>query len=196
MSEQENLQLFSDNQLLSSYYASKDKQYFGVLYKRYTAFVFSVSLKYLKDKDEAKDMSMHVFEKLLLIIKKQEIENFKAWLYTVIKNECLMKLRQAGKMVQIQKDFVQFSKNNMEFDEVLHQFNEQKSEILFEELNKAIQKLNNEQRKCIEMFYIQEKSYKEVAEATGYDLKQVKTYLQNGKRNLKLILEQKQKSNE
>ena len=48
--------------------------------------------------------------------------------------------------------------------------------------------LNPEQKQTVELFYLQEKSYKEIVDQTGFSMNDVKSYIQNGKRNLKIML--------
>lgn len=64
-------------------------------------------------------------------------------------------------------------------------------ERMLKDLEEAMQHLKKEQKTCIRMFYLQRKSYQSIAEETGFNLLQVKSYIQNGKRNLRLLLEKK-----
>ena len=179
----------TDLELIASYRQSGDNVYVGELYKRYSHLVYGVCLKYLKDEDDSKDAVMLVFEKLLDDLKKYQIENFKSWLHTTAKNHCLMKLRSEQsiflKTEELKKDYPVI----MESDNDLHLDNENENEFYLNHLGKAVEQLNNEQRICIEMFYLNGKCYQDVAETTGYSMKQVKSYLQNGKRNLKIIIQ-------
>lgn len=182
-----NIEQFSDAQLIDKYKLIHDKSIVGELYKRHTSFVFLVCMKYLKNKQESQDAVMQIFEKLFDLLLKHNIENFKPWLHTVTKNYCLLQIRNFShsqkKEQELKKDLKNFVEN---FDEV-NLINEK--EIKLNQLEKAIEKLNTEQQECINLFYIQEKSYKEIADITGYDIKNVKSFIQNGKRNIKLILE-------
>jgi RNA polymerase sigma-70 factor (ECF subfamily) len=149
-------------------------------------------MKYLKDEEESKDAVMQIFENLLVSLDKQEIGYFKSWIYTVSKNHCLMFLRKSG---SIEKAKMQYQENIrqevMESADIFHLHNKMDIEDRIPGLQIAIGKLNEEQRRCIELLYLQDKSYQEVAMITGYSLKQVKSYIQNGKRNLKNYLETK-----
>ena len=163
-------------------------QVLGLLFKRYTHLVFGVCLKYLKDEDESKDAVMQVFEKLVTDLKKYPVENFKSWLHTVAKNHCLMQLRS-----QKGRHFQSFpgDEEGLEIVEsytALHPGNEGKEEKLVL-MEKAIQALNDEQRTCVQLFFLEEMSYQEVSLKTGYSLLQVKSYIQNGKRNLRIFME-------
>jgi RNA polymerase sigma factor (sigma-70 family) len=59
-----------------------------------------------------------------------------------------------------------------------------------ETLKKCIDQLKDEQKECIKLFYLEEKCYQEIAESTSYELKKVKSYIQNGKRNLRICMDQ------
>lgn len=160
----------------------------GEIFKRYAVLVNGVCLKYLKDPAKAEDLMMEIFEKLSAKIKKSEIGNFKPWLYQVTKNECLMTLRKTKKEQSgdLDKALI-FEQDESELNLNAVLIKETKLNLLEE----AIGELKEDQKKCIELFYLSKKSYDEVAIISGLDLKKVKSHIQNGKRNLKLILEQK-----
>ena len=56
-------------------------------------------------------------------------------------------------------------------------------------LEKCIEELQDEQKQCVELFYIRKKPYQTIVESTGFEMKKVKSYIQNGKRNLKICME-------
>lgn len=178
----------SDIELISLYKLNRDKSLVGELYKRYSGFCFGVSLKYLKDEDESHDAVMGVFEKLFDLLLKHDIENFRSWLYSVAKNHCLLELRNSKKLTR-HYDEGQVSYDIMENRAFVYQDSVDQPEQTLQELERAIPQLSDEQRTCIELFYLQDKSYQEVSQVTGYDMKKVKSYIQNGKRNLKIMLE-------
>ena len=161
----------------------------GILYKRYAHLVLGLSIKYLKDEDEAKDAVMHIFEKLMSDLLKYEVQYFKSWLYTFSKNHCLMVLRTKQSRLGKEIDLQIHASSFMETETNLHLNTYETREGEYNALDKAMGELNNEQRKCIELFYLKEKSYQEIAQSTGYTLNEVKSFIQNGKRNLKIKLE-------
>ena len=181
----------NDKQLLDAFKENADTAYIGELYQRYAHLVFGVCMKYLKNEDESKDAAMQVFEKLFTEILKHEVDNFKGWLYTIAKNHCLMMLRSSKLSIIHQADLKKDLSEIMESDSFLHPDNTMEREAQIGYLEEGIATLNPEQRACVEMFYLNDKSYQEVAELTGYDLNQVKSYIQNGKRNLKIYLQSK-----
>jgi len=180
----------TDEELILAFQQHQDNQYFGELFQRYTHLIFGVCMKYLRDEENAKDAVMQVFEKLYDDLNQLEIHNFKSWIYTVAKNHCLMKLRK-GKTIL--KEGVQYRKiiqsDFMELAVEIHHNSAKEQEEKFDQLHKAISLLNDKQRECIELLYLQNNSYKQVAEITGYSMKHVKSHIQNGKRNLKNYLE-------
>ena len=160
----------------------------GELYKRYAHLVFGLCMKYLKSEPAAKDMAMQVFEKLLLKLADQEVENFKSWLYVLTKNECLMQLRK--EKVNGNQRFLPLEGGHfMENDLMEHPDTEDLLEQDLTKLETCIGKLKQEQEICIRLFYLEKKSYQEIEASTGYALKKVKSYIQNGKRNLKICVE-------
>lgn len=182
------LKPLSDLELVLKFKESGDNSYLGEIFERYTHLVFGVCLKYLQDHDESKDAVMAIFEKLIDDLKKHEIANFKSWLHSVAKNHCLMFLRTQKSVSFKNEEFKIHSNQFMESDEFLHLFEENKTEKEIGNLNDALKDLNEEQKLCIDLFYLKEKSYQEVSEETGFTMNQVKSFIQNGKRNLKIYL--------
>ena len=183
-----NIQNYSDSELISAYKKSDDNSLVGELYKRYSHLVYGVCLKYLKNEDEAKDAVLQIFENLLDDLKKHDISNFKSWLHSVARNHCLMFLR---KLQTVQKRVNEYEATYVEEESFSAPFtvhDKEEKEVMLTKLEEAITLLKDEQRICIELFFLKEKCYTEVAEITGYDLKKVKSYIQNGKRNLANIM--------
>lgn len=178
----------SDEQLVKLYQQDGDLDVLAKLYQRYTGLVFGVCLKYLKNEEDSQDAVMQIFEKLVDSLKKHEVANFKSWLHVLTKNHCLMWLRsQKNKyMNDIQQINIE---KNVEFSYELHPLSENKLEQDIEKLKLAIKSLPEGQKQCIEMFYLEQKCYKDIVDLTGFDLKKVKSYIQNGRRNLKIHME-------
>lgn len=157
----------------------------GELFQRYSLLVFGLCLKYHKNKQRAEDATMDIFEKLNDKIKRSDIKHFRNWLHSVARNECLMSLRKKG-LKESEIDTALITEADQGGEELkLAELNERKLTLL----EKAIGELKDEQKQCIELFYLKKKSYDDVSTETGFELKKVKSYIQNGKRNLKLILE-------
>ena len=143
-------------------------------------------MKYLKNEEEAKDAVQQIFLKAITELHKYEVEYFKSWLYMVAKNHCLMKLRdKPGKVVDIKEQML--LANEDDHDIKIHLHKDKQLELV----TVSLQELNPEQKLCVTLFYLEKKTYQEISEQTGYSLMQVKTYIQNGKRNLKILLEKK-----
>jgi len=175
-----------DAKCISEYKNSGSLDVLGRLYEPYMPLVYGVALKYLKDKDLSKDVVMQVFEVLIEKIKAHEIANFKSWLYVLSRNHCLMLLRkdQKNKVISLDDSF-------MESEPFLHHDNGIDREAQLSAMEKCLDTLDELQKQSIHLFYIQQMCYAQVAEKTGYDLKKVKSYIQNGKRNLKICIEKK-----
>ena len=174
----------SDSELLLQYKSAGDVRILGELFSRYTSLIYGVCLKYLKDRDDSKDAVMQVFEKLVVTLREHEIENFKSWLYVTSRNHCLMQIRaKKGKMTE------EISTNLMENDLILHLEEESELEGNLSKLEKCIEQLASEQKHCVQLFYLDQKCYKDITGQTGFDLNKVKSFIQNGKRNLKICME-------
>lgn len=185
------LSTYSDEQLIVLYQQKNDAVYIGELFKRYSILVYGLSYKYMRNEIDAQESVSEIFEHLLLKLKTQEVSFFKSWLYSLSKNRLLRKIEKNKSL-----EFIELENNSEKFMEndtstYLNSV-EEKSELL----QKAISNLTEEQRTCIELFYYQQKTYLEVASITSYDLNKVKSAIQNGKRNLKIFMEEKQQKNE
>jgi RNA polymerase sigma factor (sigma-70 family) len=181
-----------DKDLLLEFRKTNNNAAVGILYKRYSHLVFGLCMKYLKSQEDAEDMVIHIFTKLLDDLQKHEIEYFKSWLYTYSKNHCLMQLRSFRSKLEKDLAYQENVKTLMESPDELHLNNGEREKQL-QILESAIENLSKEQKICIRMFYLSNKSYQEISEATGYSVNNVKSFIQNGKRNLKIRLE-KEKS--
>ncbi len=179
----------SDKELITEYKHTKNNVFVGILYKRYSHLVLGLSFKYLKDEDEAKDAVMQIFEKLLVDLLKFNIEYFKSWLYSFSKNHCLMILRTKQSKLKKEINLQVHADSFMETETNSHPNRAEEKEVQYSLLEQAIEELNEDQRKCIKLFYLKEWSYNEIANETGYSLNEVKSFIQNGKRNLKIKLE-------
>ena len=175
-----------DEELLQYYRKRGEVVYLAAVYKRYISLVYGIALKYLKRPEDAQDAVMQLFEELVEKVKKHEINHFKSWLYTCTRNYCLMELRKKRRDLSVSLDDAV-----MEFCVEFHPYGEEEQEQRAEALQKCLEALPEKQRISVNCFFLEELSYKEVEERTGFTLKMVKSFIQNGKRNLKLCLEQK-----
>jgi RNA polymerase sigma factor (sigma-70 family) len=176
----------TDEQLMESFRKTGDLEVLAVLFGRYTSMIYGVCLKYLKDRNEAQDATMQLFEKLGERIVKHEVKTFRSWLYVTARNECLMQIRsKKGKFTK------EFNPAVMENDLLLHPVVEDDIEADLNRLEQCIETLSGEQKTCVRLFYLEEQCYKDIADKTGFELNKVKSYIQNGKRNLKICMEQK-----
>jgi RNA polymerase sigma-70 factor (ECF subfamily) len=159
----------------------------GVLFQRYAHLLFGVCMKYLKNDERAKDAVMEVFEKVLTDMRRHDVEDFRPWIYTVTKNHCLMGLRKEKVQHLKQEDYIRFTQEIMETEDVMH-LNGMSAIEMDKNLFAAIETLKNEQQQCVKLYFFEKKSYEEIQEQTGFTYNEVKSHLQNGKRNLRLQL--------
>lgn len=176
----------SDAELLEQYRSNGSMPAFATLYKRYAHLVLGMCIKYLKDREEARDATSAVFEKLFKELKITYIRNFPGWLGFVTRNYCISILRKRGTISSSEMELKHLHENDVENESGSRHFEE---EANLAALEKAILSLKDDQQLCVKLFYLEEMSYAAIAEKTGMDLHAVKSHLQNGKRNLKLILE-------
>lgn len=179
----------SDQQLLEKFYADHNNEWVGILLQRYTLLLLGVCMKYLKNEDDAKDSVQQIFLKVIQELHKYKVEYFKSWVYMIAKNHCLMKLRDKQGKIAAELNDKLLSAPEEEMDRQLMVENDQALDVMEE----ALKELNPEQKQCVTLFYLQKKSYQEISQETGFSMLQVKSYIQNGKRNLKIIIERKLK---
>ena len=182
----------SDEELLAEFKSGGDLEVLGELYSRYLQLVYGVCLKYLKEREEAKDAVMQIFEKLIIEIPRHNIENFRSWLHVVTKNFCLMHLRSGRSEKEKFADLSNDPEYFMETVTDLHPLDEDGDlKMVDSALEDCIERLKEEQKSCIRLFYFDNMCYNEIAVNLGINEKKVKSHLQNGKRNLKICLEEK-----
>ena len=177
----------SDEDLILLYKKEKSNLIMDNIYKRYGHLLLAIAIKYVRNREEAQDIVMHLFEKLGDKIAKHDIQNFKSWLHSTLKNECLMHLR---KMKKINSTTTIENLDNVFSESDSEEFYKTKEKV-FNQLESSLAELKNEQRKSVELFYLENKSYVEIAEILNISLNNVKSAIQNGKRMLKLKMENK-----
>ena len=182
----------TDNELLEKFYHDKDNQWLGILLQRYTMLLFGVCMKYLKNEDDARDSVQQVFLKIIAELHKYKVDYFKSWIYMIAKNHCLMRLRdrQGKTPVELKEQSLGWKGEETDPDNYRGQQHADKDRML-DLMSIALEELNKEQKLCVTLFYLDKKSYQEITDSTGYSMGQVKSYIQNGKRNLKLLMERK-----
>lgn len=174
-----------DLELIERYRHSHDNVYVGILYKRYAHLVLGTCFNYLKNESKAQDALSGIFELLMVELKKHQIQNFKSWLYTLSKNYCLQELRKSKNLQGKESAYENFLKENMETDAFLHPINDKAAkEKLYNNLERALITLKYNQQVCLKKFYFENKSYADINKETGFSLKEIKSNIQNGKRNL------------
>jgi len=180
------IQQKSDEQLIALYQQSGDNQWLGLLLERHTLLLLGIALKYLKDKAQAQDAVQQIFIKTITHFPKEPIQNFKGWLYILMRNHCFGILRSANHYFASDDVLAHIAAPDDKTREEL-----MSDELMRQNIHQAIDSLNSEQQICIRLFYIEERSYKEIMERTNFSFEQVKSYVQNGKRNLKIALQKK-----
>jgi len=179
----------TDEALVALYRKTKDLGIVGKLFERYTHLVYGICLKYLRNEERSKDAVMEIFEELFVKLSLHEVRNFKSWLYSVSRNYCLMEIRRDGTSLRLKERLLDdFRGEGMEFDSVWHLLEEEENNISDDMLLKALDSLVPGQAECVRMLYLEDKTYKDIARETGYSMNEVKSHIQNGKRNLKIFL--------
>lgn len=176
----------TDQEVLERYYTSRDNDWLGVLLQRYTLLLLGVCMKYLKNEEEARDAVQQIFVKVITELGKYHVDYFKSWIYTIARNHCLMKLRDRhGHPAEVTDNML------AAWDEDPDNNRHWEKEQWLEWMGQSLAELGKEQQSCLILFYLEKRSYQEIALETGFTLMQVKSHIQNGKRNMKLAMEKK-----
>jgi RNA polymerase sigma factor (sigma-70 family) len=174
----------SDSELLQRFYLDHNNEWLGILLPRYTLLLLGVCMKYLKNEEDARDCVQQIFLKIINELQKYKVDYFKSWIYMIAKNHCLMKLRDKGKMtVELKEQLI------VPQEEAESKLSLAEKDAVLQKMMNAIKNLNPEQQQCVSLFYLQKKSYTEISDITGFAPMKVKSHIQNGKRNLKLMME-------
>ena len=176
----------TDQELLARYYEDRNNEWLGYLLQRYTLLLLGVCMKYIREEEEARDCVQQIFMKVITELGKYPVEYFKSWIYTIARNHCLMKLRDRhGRPTELSESLL------AAWDEEPGKNPHLEKERLLQWMGQSLEELGKEQKQCVILFYLEKKSYQEIAAGTGFSLMQVKSHIQNGKRNLKLSIEKK-----
>ncbi len=177
----------SEQELLESFYSDRNNEWLGILLQRYTLLLFGVCMKYLKNEEEARDAVQQIFLKVITELQRYKVEYFKSWLYMVAKNHCLMKIRatQGKRETELKEEITGPAEDGDHISSI------REKDVTLNLMNESLEELNKEQKDCVTLFYLEKRSYQEIADSTGFSMMQVKSHIQNGKRNLRIILEKK-----
>lgn len=180
----------SDEDLAREYYISGNKELVGDLFEKHVKTVFGVCLFYFRDKEIAKDSVMLIFEKMISDLRKTEIKNFKGWLGFVVRNHCISELRKQKNKKFVPETYLDFEikQTHLQTEEAIESVNEDE---MLTHLQVCLPVLKDNQRRCLELFYIKALSYQEISAQTNMTINEVKSHIQNGKRNLKIMIEEK-----
>ena len=174
----------TDEAMIANYQQSGNKEIIGELFERYTHLVYGICLKYLGDHEPSRDAVMEIFESLFYKLAAHKVMNFRNWLFSVSRNHCLMMLRKKATYKRITENNIPDPVWDPEAENVPVHASAGYPAFVAAALNF----LNNDQALCLRMMYYEDISYKDISARTGYSLNQVKSHIQNGKRNLKNYL--------
>lgn len=175
----------TDEELLARYRSTGEARYLGVLYERYMPMVYGVCLKIMRDPGKSEDAVMNIYEELVRKVMEHQVESFRGWLYVLARNHCLMEWRKN----QRRPTDYHAPEDMVHYDAVEAAFEVELPAAENKALEKCLENLPDHQRTSVQMFYLEEKSYKEIAGLLAEEIGKIRSYIQNGRRNLKICLE-------
>lgn len=166
-----------------------DMAAFNVLIDEYKAMAFTLALKLMKNREDAEEVTQDAFLKAYKNIKQFEGKSkFSTWLYTIVYNTALTKLRKKKLPMS---DIAYHNEENLssysESDKEWHQL--QKAERS-SYIKQAMELLSSEDQMAITLFYLNENSLQEICEITHWELSNVKVRLHRARKRLLKVLEQ------
>jgi RNA polymerase sigma factor (sigma-70 family) len=182
----------TDEELAAEYLATGNRELVGDLFEKHVKTVFGVCLFYFRDKDVAKDVVMQIFEKLITDLRRSEVKNFKGWLSFVVRNHCISELRKTKTRQFVPESYLDFELKETSY-ETETAIESVSDDVMLDHMTNSLGLLKDKQKICLEMFYLKNMSYQQISEQTKLSLNDVKSSIQNGKRNLKLLIEEKLK---
>lgn len=191
-SRSKDIHQLSDEELIEQYQDTGEETCVGVLYERHYDKTYVVARNMVKDREVARDIVMTVFEKVMNNLRTTDVQSFSNWLFIITRNECNQHLRKHNNTVKNMTewgDFQKKSSNSVESSPLEHLLIEEQDNNTRFVIQEAMDQLSHEQRTCVQLFYYEDKSYREIADETGYSDKEVKSYLQNGKKKLEKLLD-------
>jgi RNA polymerase sigma-70 factor (ECF subfamily) len=180
----------NDEELVKAYFTSGDKGLVGALFEKHVVKVYGACLFYFNDKEQAKDAVMQIFEKMITELRKTQVQNFKAWLSFVVRNYCISELRKNKSRRFVSESYLDFEIKETTLDEE-EKIASIEEDQMVSHMNEMLPRLKENQKICVELFYLKSLSYQEISDQTGYTIGEVKSYIQNGKRNLKMLVEER-----
>lgn len=179
----------AESELIDRYQSSGDQQWLSQLFVPYMELLYGVALKYLKQKSDAEDLVMDVYELVGRKLKTHEVKDFRPWLYVVAKNCCFDRLRKASSRQKKEN-----TAHDMYSETIFHPDNVKKENQL-NKLEDCVEKLNKEQKTCVTAFYYQSMTYEQIAEHYSLSWNTVRSSIQNGRRKLKICMDSKKTTN-
>ncbi len=182
MEKEDNIEL---KNWIDDFQSTGNQEHLVKVFMMFRELIFGVCLKYFRNEEDAKDATLEIYQLLSKKLPSQKIENFKPWLYVVVKNYCFEKLRKKSRQLVKENEAI-----DVYSEHLIHPDNIEKEELL-EVMEKCMETLSEKQRNCINAFYYKKLSYHEAAAALSMSWNQVRSQIQNGRRNLKICIEDK-----
>lgn len=148
---------------------------FQLLVERYQHFVFTVAFKILRSREEAEEAAQDVFVKVYKTLNSYEKKSkFSTWLYTVTYRTAI----DIARKKQLLTDSIDDDTIFLQIETAAHNpLEEVQQSDLQAQLQLAIKQLRSEDAALITLFYLNEKTVKEISEITGLTETNIKTKL-------------------
>lgn len=179
----------------------KDGNAFETLVRTYEKTVYNVAYRLLPNEEDAKDMTQEVFIKIYKNIDKyNESAKFSTWVYTITYNTCIDEIRKRKNKTALSMD-AKWETSEGEISIDLPDSSPSPEDVLMtketkNEVQQAINRMNDEHKTFLIMRDIQDLSYNEIAEIASVSLGTVKSKISRARGQLKKILVASREQNE
>src|SRR5262245_33772750 len=178
----------NDSEIISKV-LSGDQQAYALLVNRYQSYVFTLSFRFTKNREDAEEVAQDIFVKAYKALADfKGNSKFSTWLYTIVNNTCITFLRKKKmETYSLDKEGV-FEVADSQDSGLRANMVEQKSRTTM--VNNAISLLSGDDAEIITLFYKSEQSLEEIAMILGIEANAAKVRLHRARTRLKEKMQQ------
>lgn len=159
-----------------------DRNAFGKLVQKHQRLVYTLALRMLKNPEEAQEAAQDTFVKIFQALSSFEGKSkFTTWIYRVVYNECVARLRKAKKQVTWLEDILENPNEPVDFLDGLEILQREERSGL---VKRAINMLSPCEAAVLTLFYLEDLPIKEISTVTGSSESNVKVQLHRGRKHL------------
>jgi RNA polymerase sigma-70 factor (ECF subfamily) len=159
---------------------------FGTLVERYQNMALTIAFRLTGNMQDAEDIVQNAFVKAFHNLHRfQQKSKFSTWLFRIVYNTTLNAIsKKTIKKQYFDYQCIAEEESSFTWDHITEMENEEKKKII----NQALVQLHPSETLVISLYYWEDYSVKEVSEASGLSIENVKIKLHRGRKNLEKLL--------